>query len=161
MTFEGVINAGELDTGAIACTSLTSAGAVEGATVAAVGALTAATLATTGSVTAGTQIICANFNSLASRTTLTSGLAIYAAGALTGQDGANADAPAALVLADIPFCASYLISAPRAFVLPEIVGGGMPQGVRMTFFVTGNNAVTFQSAARIIENIRNTDAGLA
>jgi len=70
------------------------------------------------------------------------------------------EAPAALVLADIPFCAMYTITAARAFVLPDTLAGGMPQGVRMSFLVPANVVVTFVSATRAIVNIRNTNGGL-
>lgn len=147
--------------GAISCTSLTATGAVSagtalsGASLAVVGAATAASLVTTGAITAGTDVICANYSSLGSELTLTSGLGVYLGGALVNQDAGNP--PAALVLADIPFCASYLVTAPRAFVLPA----GSPQGFRATFFIAANVVVTFESPDTVVRNIRNTNGAIA
>jgi len=145
--------------GAITCTTLTASGAIAGLSVAATNALTGATCAIAGLLSAA-SIQCASYSSLANRMTLTSGLGLFLAGDLLVQDGANAEAPAALVLADIPFCAMYTITAARAFVLPDTLAGGMPQGVRMSFLVPANVVVTFVSATRAIVNIRNTNGGL-
>lgn len=143
-----------IDATAIECASLTATAAVSGQTVAAVGAATAATLNTTGAVTAGTSVVCANYSSLASPMTLSSGVGVYLSGTLTDQDAGNP--PAALVLANIPFCASFLVTAPRAFILPA----GSPQGFRATFFVDAGVVVTFASPDTVIQNYRNTNGAL-
>lgn len=93
--------------------------------------------------------------------TLNADVGVYLGGALAEQDATNASAPAVLVLANIPFCASYLITAARAYVLPDTDAGTMPQGVRMTFMIAANVVVTFTSALRIIENFTITNGGLA
>ena len=165
VTFPGGVGGG-----AIVCTTLTASGAIAGLSVAATNALTGASLAVVGAIGGGSAAIvgqlssatmqCASYSSLAASMTLNSAVGLFLTGTLDSQDGANANAPAALVLADIPFNASYLVSAPRAFVLPDTLLGTMPQGVRMTFLVPNNVAVTFQSPTREIINIRNLNGAL-
>jgi len=139
--------------GAISCTTLTASGAISGLSVAATNAVTAGSAAITGLLSAA-SIECVSYSSALARMTLTSGLGVYLSGTLTEQDEQNP--PAALILADVPFCASYLVTAPRAFILPA----GSPQGFRATFYVGAAVVVTFTSPDTVIANFRNTNAGL-
>ena len=115
-------------------------------------------------VTSG-SMVCNTIDAEAVKMTLNSDVGLFLSGALGLQDVGDAGCPAAMVLENIAFNQCVRLTAARAFVLPTPAGGvGVPQGVRMSFFIDAAVAVTFITTAASLATIkllRNTDAGIA
>lgn len=115
-------------------------------------------------ITSGT-IVTNTLDAQAVKMTINTGRGLYLGGALGLQDVGDAGCPAAMVLADLAFNQAVRLTEARAFVLPTPAGGvGVPQGIRMSFFIDAAVAVNFITTAAslaTIKMIRNTDAGVA